>query len=197
MLSADRAFADLIGKGIFFILGIAVIICVRTTFQFIRSVVRVHEREYVKLIVRETLLRLILVICILLSIIMYLTAIPVVFSSFSLVISLSVILYIIFSIKFYDNYQMSAPLVGAQRDDIRNKLKSDNLLTRTELSITMMIFDGYTRDEICQRHSITPKTLKRHLQSVYSKTIDKNNWNPSSKIGKMQRLTVFLHTLQS
>ena len=59
-----------------------------------------------------------------------------------------------------------------------------------------MIANGYPRDEICRKNGITPATLKIHLKSVYSKTVDAQALTKGSSAGKLQRLTIFLHDLE-
>lgn len=75
-------------------------------------------------------------------------------------------------------------------------LQNDYHLTLQEALICTKVKDGMTRPELLAHFNIKAGTLKYHLKTIYGKTIDKEQDEPTKTSGKMQILTSFLHQLR-
>ncbi|MDH5718752.1 MAG: LuxR C-terminal-related transcriptional regulator [Spirochaetia bacterium] len=99
------------------------------------------------------------------------------------------------SLKFLEKYELQLPLPISNQAILFNDLNNNFQLTQKEIEICVQIFKGESREKICEKLKISSTTMKSHLNSIYSKTIDYDNDAPSLKHGKLQRLTVFMHKL--
>ena len=92
------------------------------------------------------------------------------------------------SSKSYEN-------IESEKEDLFLTLQKKYGMTYQEATICIHIYNGLSRDDICNIFSITPVTLKGHLRSIYSKTIEPGSM-ALIRHGKLQRLTVFLQELK-
>ncbi len=76
---------------------------------------------------------------------------------------------------------------------LKDRLRTEFSLTPQEAKVASLFKEGYTRAQICETLNITLKTLRRHLQSVYNKTINlENDFDSDGRIDKLSRLILFL-----
>jgi DNA-binding CsgD family transcriptional regulator len=77
--------------------------------------------------------------------------------------------------RFYQNY-----LNSTRKDSSWNKSNEVMLkqfhLTKRELEITTLFFNGSDNDTISNQLSISPHTLKKHIQNIYRKLNITNKW---------------------
>ena len=87
---------------------------------------------------------------------------------------------------------VAAPLTGTP---FARVLKDDFGLTGAEISVCVLLRQGHEKDEVAARLMISRGTLKRHLSSIYGKTVERNSVKASNRHDKLQRLTVFLASM--
>jgi DNA-binding CsgD family transcriptional regulator len=88
---------------------------------------------------------------------------------------------------------------GVKKDapSVEDILQNRYLFTTQEIKIAIMLRDGTTREELCDELSITQKTLKNHLYSIYSKTInlDEEYYSSTGRIDKLSKFLLFMINL--
>ena len=114
---------------------------------------------------------------------------------------LTIILYIfsLFAIYFSHKYKLILPLKLKEKKKpiaIFAILQTEYNLTYNEAQIASLLYTGSTREIIKSKQNITEGTLKNHLKSIYSKTIDKNSSTKGKDQRKLYRLINFLHDLE-
>ena len=95
----------------------------------------------------------------------------------------------------------AAPITFKEDSDIDEKgietlLSGEYSLSKTEISVCLLILKGLDRSRIEKFLEISPVTLKSHLRQIYKKTIDLNSENFQDSHGKLQKLTTFLYSLK-
>ncbi len=66
-------------------------------------------------------------------------------------------------------------------------------LTPQEAKIAALFREGHTRKQICQTLEISTTTLKKHLQTIFSKTVNlEEKYTNSGRVDKLSRLILFL-----
>ncbi|HPJ34749.1 MAG TPA: hypothetical protein PK358_07930 [Spirochaetota bacterium] len=114
----------------------------------------------------------------------------------SSIISIAMLtVYMFLSVSFNIRFKTEFPVYISDSDSLTDYLRDNFNLSITESAIAGYINRGFTRDDICRMFNITQGTLKNHLKSIYSKTIELNSNEISTRVGKYQRLTVFLHNI--
>jgi len=103
------------------------------------------------------------------------------------------IVYMLNAMYFMITKGISLPVPVPDTGPLFTLLQNEFFLTYREAEISCLIQDGLDRDRISIHLGISKETLKKHLRSVYSKTIEKDSTVVSGKRDKLQRLTVFLN----
>lgn len=76
---------------------------------------------------------------------------------------------------------------------LMESLKQHYGLTPQEARVAALFKEGHTRSDICETLNITNKTLKRHLQLIYDKTLNMDEeFIGEGRIDKLSRLILFL-----
>lgn len=75
-------------------------------------------------------------------------------------------------------------------------LSSNYGLTLTEIEITVYILRGNDRADILEIMDICEGTLKNHMKSIYSKTIELDHEQPTPDRGKLEKYIIFLMNLR-
>lgn len=89
--------------------------------------------------------------------------------------------------------RLSEKNLQASTEGLIEILQSNHGLTRQEAKVASLFKEGYTRVQVCEELSISLKTLRRHLQSIYNKTINlEDSFNGDGRIDKLSRLILFL-----
>lgn len=89
--------------------------------------------------------------------------------------------------------RLSETGLQASTEGLMKVLQSDYSLTRQEAKVASLFKEGYTRVQVCEELSISLTTLRRHLQSIYNKTINlEDNFDGDGRIDKLSRLILFL-----
>lgn len=66
-------------------------------------------------------------------------------------------------------------------------------LTPQEAKIATLFRDGHTRDQICNLLSISATTLRKHLQTIFNKTVNlEEKYSGEGRVDKLSRLILFL-----
>ncbi len=84
-----------------------------------------------------------------------------------------------------------------ESERMMGELQSHYNLTAKEARVCLEVRAGLPREEIALLLGIKPSTLKIHLKSIYSKTIEKHASSSARNRDKLQRLTVFRHKLNA
>ncbi len=81
---------------------------------------------------------------------------------------------------------------------IENILESKYSFTMQEIKIALMLMNGVSREEVCDELTISYKTLKNHLYSMYAKTInlDEDDFAKTGRIDKLSRFLLFLMNIE-
>lgn len=81
-------------------------------------------------------------------------------------------------------------------DILTSMLHDQYGLTPQEAKIAVMFKDGHTRRDVCETLNIADRTLKKHLQMIYDKTVNfEDNFSNQGRMDKLSRLIVFLFKL--
>jgi predicted ATPase/GAF domain-containing protein len=81
---------------------------------------------------------------------------------------------------------------------IENILESKYSFTIQEIKIALMLKNGVSREDVCDELTISYKTLKNHLYSMYAKSInlDEDDFSRTGRIDKLSRFLLFLMKLE-
>ncbi|HMW03785.1 MAG TPA: 7TM diverse intracellular signaling domain-containing protein [Leptospiraceae bacterium] len=82
------------------------------------------------------------------------------------------------------------------RRPLFTRLQVEYGLTYQQSQICCALVDGKSRTFIAKELDISLNTLKKHLSEIYNKTINKIDTNEIPSQEKLQKLTVFLHSLK-
>lgn len=76
---------------------------------------------------------------------------------------------------------------------LMDSLQKSYGLTQQEAKVAALFKDGLTRAQICDALQISLKTLRRHLQSIYDKTLNfEDDFSGEGRVDKLSRLILFL-----
>jgi DNA-binding CsgD family transcriptional regulator len=106
------------------------------------------------------------------------------------------IIYLMVSISFLTHRRIRLPLKTIDSMPLFVILQKEFSFTYKESSIACLVHEGYTRNDICSRLDITNETIKKHLKSIYKKSIEKNPGFDVSGRDKFQKLTLFLSRIR-
>ena len=172
------------------------------TLMFAASIIRmlragVHAKNTAAsaVLIRSAVLRIIFAAGFLAGIAVFRSGRPDIYSQSSLIVTIFTLFYMISALVFFLRHR-AALYESRETGDIGFMLDDRYDLTPSEVRISTLIAKGVPRDGICRRTGITPATLKIHLKSIYTKTIETGQITKDGKAGKFQRLTIFLHSLE-
>lgn len=185
----------------FIIAGSALMFAV-LTLMFAASLVRMLNAGFraktsaaSAVLIRTAVLRIIFTAGFIAGIAIFRSGRPDIYSQSSLIVTTFTLFYMISALVFFLKHRVSL-YENREAEDIGFVLNDRYDLTPSEVRISTLIAHGVPREEICRRTAITPSTLKIHLKSIYTKTIETGPFAKDSKAGKFQRLTIFLHSLE-
>lgn len=180
--------------GTLYITLICIILFTVAVVRFFQAGYREKTERFRTVIRRQAWLRVLFILMFVTGIV-FLQIQTIFFSTLAtLFIISSLVLYLFASIIWYSHYHQALP-GGNESTSLDSLLHDKYRLTRTEASLCRDIVRGYSRQDICYRHSISENTFKNHMKSIYSKTIDLGQEESALSSGKMQRLTFFLQNL--
>ena len=145
--------------------------------------------------IRSAVARIIFTAGFIAAIAIFHSGVPAIYANTSILVMILILFYVISSFLFFIRHR-TVILQAEDSATLEFQLHDRYDLTPSEVRISTLIAEGASRDGICRRTGITPATLKIHLKSIYTKTIETGQITKDGKAGKFQRLTIFLHSLE-
>jgi DNA-binding CsgD family transcriptional regulator len=195
VLPAKESWSISVVSGSLLLLIIFTIFSIYTAFQFIRAGSNANMFPSGRQIRIEGIIRILLIGGFITGIALFSNGTPFIRSQSTLLVVVFAATYLLLSLYFYHRYHVAIPGLKQRAQPLAELLKSRYHFTPKESVIAEELAAGISREAICSKHSISNGTMKIHLKSIYSKTIDTDPYARSKKSGKLQRLTIFLHSL--
>jgi hypothetical protein len=177
-------------------LALGIFVVIQMTRYLYFKIYLKKDRSLLKIISTQLYLRFLFLISFLAGIILFYSH-GYFFNNAVLIMGTFYFLMLLISTYYFVQYEIQIPLVGSMflkdlSSEFDTGLKTEYLLSKTEVLICRQIRLGDKRESIRKLLGLSDAGLKNHLKSIYAKTIEKQNERASGNRDKLQKLTIFL-----
>ncbi len=192
-IPANKAWSQFMLSGLWYGFFITVILFILTGINLLKWSRNKIPDIFHKYFQYEGIARIILIIFMIFTQVMHLIRFGFGWQFF--IMNIFLIIYMLLSLSFLSHNRIKLPLNTTGNKSLFTVLQTKYSLTYIESSIAFLISEGYSRNDICKKLNIATETIKKHLNSVYKKTIGTEPDHGSSGRDKFQRVTVFLNRI--